>query len=233
MLSASLIIAALLLFCLCGARGAVTLAEAQEKIDCEAFLEPIQARRESCLAAHNGTAEVDICVYFASDYEFLVPFLVHHLALGARHIFIYNNDDKVRWYQHPAILCLLAEQLVEVQPWYGDRALMKGLDHCAKRKIPDSMGIRHEEGKMPPHVWAANFDIDEMLVLHTHTCMAALLEHVDSASVALNWAFFTPESPLSNFGRTGNLAFMPKRDYDLHGVVLPHDKLLRRMYENE
>jgi hypothetical protein len=208
----------------------ITLEEAQEKIDCKAFLQPIHARRQPCLDAHK--AEVDVCVYFASDYEFLIPFLVHHLALGAGHIFIYNNDDKVAWHRHPAVLCLLAEQMVEIQPWYGERALMKGLDHCSRKNIPESRGINEKEMHKLNHVWVANFDIDEMLVLHTHSCMAALLENVDASSLALNWAFFTPELPLDDFARTGNLAFMPKRDYDLHGVVLPHDKLLKRMYEN-
>ena len=77
------------------------MAEAQLKVDCKAFLEPIKARRDQCLQS-SGDTEVDICVYFASDYEFVVPFLAHHLSLGAKHIFVYNNDEKEAWYRHPA-----------------------------------------------------------------------------------------------------------------------------------
>ena len=63
--------------------------------------------------------------------------------------------------------------------------------------------------------------------------MADLLATIDAPSSALNWAFFIPEYPLNDFTRTSNLMYMPKSDYDLHGVVLPHDKLQRRQYENK
>lgn len=203
-------------------------------VNCSAFMQPIRAKRDKCLQS-SGTTEVDICVYFASDYEFIVPFLAHHLSLGAKHIIIYNNDEKVAWYRHPAVLCMVAEGMVEIQPWFGEKELMKGLNHCFRKGIPLLHGVTHD----PKHkdklmnVWGANFDIDEMLVLHKHQCMAHLLQTVEAPTLALNWAFFVPELPLSDFARTGNLAHMPKHSYDLHGVVLPHDKLLRRMYENQ
>mmetsp|Transcript_1340 Transcript_1340/g.2173 ORF Transcript_1340/g.2173 Transcript_1340/m.2173 type:complete len:389 (+) Transcript_1340:54-1220(+) len=215
-----------------------SIAEAQIAIDCPAFLQPIMKRRNSCLASHNGT-EVDVCVYFASDYEFLIPFLVHHLSLGASHIFVYNNDDKIAWYRHPAILCLIAEGIVQIQPWFGEKALMKGLNHCFRHSIPEIRGKHFEKDNMElMNIWGANFDVDEMLVLHKHTCMAELVKYYQAPTLALNWAFFVPErSPsagLSDFGRTGNIKHMPAdhNNYDLHGVLLPHDKLLRRMYEN-
>lgn len=210
-----------------------SVAEAQLSVNCESFLQPIKARREKCLSSSEGT-EVDICVYFASDYEFVVPFLAHHLSLGARHIFIYNNDERVAWYRHPAVLCMLAEEMVQIQPWFGERALMPGLNHCFKKSIPTIRGFSHEQNTDElSNIWGANFDIDEMLVLHKHQCMTHLLRSVQAPTLALNWAFFVPDLPLSDFTRTGNLAFMPKRDYDLHGVALPHDKLQRRMYENQ
>lgn len=215
------------------AKQVMTVAEAQLKVDCEAFLQPIRQRRDQCLES-SGDTEVDICVYFASDYEFVVPFLAHHLSLGAKHIFVYNNDEKVAWYRHPAVLCMVAEQMVEIQPWFGENALMKGLNNCFKRSIPSIRKLSHEkDSDKLMNVWGTNFDIDEMLVLHKHQCMAHLLKTVKAPTLALNWAFFVPELPLTDFTRTGNLAHMPQRDYDLHGVVLPHDKLVRRMYENQ
>jgi hypothetical protein len=209
------------------------VAEAQLTVDCASFLQPIKQRRQQCLDT-SGETEVDVCVYFASDYEFVVPFLVHHLGLGAKHIFIYNNDENVGWYRHPAVLCLLSEQMVQIQPWFGENALMRGLNHCYKRTIPRMRGIKPDEhSAVLNNVWGANFDIDEMVVLHKHQCLSHLLKTVEAPTLALNWAFFVPEYPLNDFTRTGNLAFMPHRSYDLHGVILPHDKLQKRMYENQ
>ena len=210
----------------------LTLAEAQLSVNCSAFMKPIKEKRDACLKS-SGVHEIDLCVYFASDYEFVVPFLAHHLSLGAKHIIIYNNDDKVAWYRHPAVMCMVAEEMVLVHPWFGEKELMHGLNHCFRKAMPGLRGLSHDKDKERlKTVWGANFDIDELLVLHQHQCMAHLLKTVDAPSLALNWAFFVPEFPLSDFARSGNLAFMPKRDYDLHGVVLPHDKLQRRMYEN-
>lgn len=224
----AVVLCIVLCFCLpAHARDKPTVAEAQLSVNCSAFLQPIMERRESC--TRNEKTEVDVCVYFASDYEFVMPFLVHHLALGAKNIFIYNNDEKVAWYRHPAVVCLMATKTVHIQPWYGEGALMHGLNHCYHKNIPV---VRPEKADLL-NVWAANFDIDEMLVLHKHQCLPHLLSTVQAPSLALNWAFFVPEYPLNEFTTTGNLAFMPKRDYDLHGVVLPHDKLQRRQYENQ
>lgn len=214
------------------------LDEMQLQVNCDAFMEPIRNRRQSCLSKYNQSA-VDICVYFASDYEFMIPFLVHHLSLGANHIIIYNNDEKVAWYRHPTILCMIAEEMVEIQPWFGEKVLMKGLNHCFRKRIPDLHGIQmmtngnnNQDRNKLMNIWGANLDIDEMLVLHKHQCISQLVLNIKAPTLALNWAFFVPESPLTNFARTGNIAYMPQRNYNLHDVVLPHDRLIRRMFEN-
>jgi len=83
--------------------------------DCDSFLSPILTRRDACLYGpnhhhhHHDTAAsqsaastigtiVDLCVAFSSEYEFILPFLVHHLSMGVNHIVIYNNDIYVEWY---------------------------------------------------------------------------------------------------------------------------------------
>lgn len=164
-----------------------TIEEAQYAVNCQEFMKPILERRDSC-TKNNITEEVDICVYFASDYEFVVPFLVHHLALGARNIFIYNNDEKVAWYRHPAVLCMVAEQIVEIQPWFGEKVLMRALNNCYRHKIPQVRNNKADDML----VWGTNFDIDEMLVLHKHQCINEIVHDIKSPSLALNWAFFVP-----------------------------------------
>ena len=83
--------------------------------DCDSFLRPILTRRDACLSGsnhhhhhhHHDTSShteasiigtiVDVCVTFNSEYEFILPFLVHHLSMGVNHIVIYNNDIYVEW----------------------------------------------------------------------------------------------------------------------------------------
>jgi hypothetical protein len=94
------------------------------KINCPAFLEPILQKRNKCISS--ATEQVDAIVYFASDYNYILPFIIHHLSLGFGKIWIYNNDDKVAWYRHPAIICLLRDHLINIQPWFGEKGLLPG-----------------------------------------------------------------------------------------------------------
>jgi hypothetical protein len=84
---------------------------------CEAFLAPILSRQQSCML--NAKNTVDVCVNFVTDVEFLLPFIIHHLALGAHKIFIYNNDAQLEWYYHPTIVCLASHDLIFIQPFPG------------------------------------------------------------------------------------------------------------------
>lgn len=214
----------------------MTMAHAQLAVNCPALIAPIKAKRDAC--HRNATDEVDLCVYFASDYRFVVPFLIHHLSLGVTNIFIYNNDEKVAWYNHPAVLCLVAEEWVHIQPWFGEKQLMRGLDHCYKTSVVDIREFPNDKVKRENlhRIWGANFDIDEMLVLHgDRQCFTDILQKQHAPSVALNWAFFVPEVPIDNFDRTGNVQHLPdshRLRNETNGVVLPHDMLTRRMYEN-
>ena len=202
------------------------IAAAQRSVDCAALLALIKKKRAAC-ASKNADVEVDVCVYFASDYHFMMPFLIHHLSLGFSRIWIYNNDEKVAWYNHPAVLCLVAEEMVDIQPWYGELNLHKAFDNCFHQKIP---GRTHQSSLS--NVWGAVFDIDELLVLHKgEKCINSFMAGRNAPSLALNWAFFTFELPLSDFQRTGNKALFPTT-FDQPTIILPHEMLTRRMYEN-
>ena len=201
------------------------LNQAQLQVDCGALVNPIKEKRSHC--QKKSSDEADICVYFASDYHFMVPFLVHHLSIGFNHIWIYNNDEKVAWYNHPSVLCLVAENWVDIHPWYGELNLHKSFDNCFLQKIP-----AHSTQKNLTNVWGAVFDIDELLVLHKgEKCIGNLLEGRKAPALALNWAFFTPETPLTNLTRTGNLEYFTSSSVSAP-PLLPHDMLTRRMYEN-
>jgi hypothetical protein len=254
-----------------------TVSEAQVVIDCNSIIDVIKEKQEKC--SLNSSAEVDLCVYFASDYNFVIPFLIHHLSLGFSKIYMYNNDEKVAWYNHPTVLCLVAENYVDIQPWFGENVLHKALNHCFKR-INENRNTTIQSKN-----WAAVFDIDEMLVLHNHSCVNNFIDDQKLApSIAINWAFFTPEYPVSKYGRTGNIRHMPSdvlsrlnhidakdqnnvnainnnaliinnnnnnnnnnskdnsNNIDIAAlteqqqkdiIVLPHDILIRRMFENE
>ena len=123
---------------------------------------------------------------------------------------MYNNDESVQWYNHPTVMCMIAEQMVVIQPWWGQNVLHKALNHCFFNMITDAA---NREKRDLTRTWGAVFDIDEMLVLHKHTCINTFVEDIagkekKAPGVSVNWAFFTPEGPkLDNFGRTGLVAY--------------------------
>jgi hypothetical protein len=85
----------------------------------------------------------------------MVPFLIHYLSLGSTRIWIYNNDDNLAWYHHPAVMCLMRDGFVNVQPWFGDNALLAGISHCFSTSIPKPRPQRKDLS----NVWGAVFDI--------------------------------------------------------------------------
>ena len=63
---------------------------------------------------------------------------------------MYNNDEKVAWYHHPSIMCLISENWVDIQPWFGENGLMKGLNHCFKTRIGPA---RNNNKTILTHTW--------------------------------------------------------------------------------
>ena len=83
-----------------------------------------------------------------------------------------------------------------------------------------------------------------MLILHQDTCINSFIAKYPAApNIVLNWAFYIPEAPLSEFGLTGNLAVIGEKHLSIiressgidrieNDIILPHDMVLKRMYEN-
>lgn len=223
---------------------------ALSSLECDAFMKPIIERQQQCL--QSSPPIVEICVYFASDYNYLIPYIAHHLALGFKRILIYNNDEEVAWYKHPTIMCYLSYQVIEIQPWFGEAVLFQGLNHCYSRiarrydtakltlKPLDKEKLAIGRPTINPNIWATHFDIDEMLVLHQDECVGNFVEHFSAPAVGINWAFFIPESPLNDYAKTDNIDLLSRAhkkaiSFDENGrvpVVLPHERLLRRWYFN-
>ena len=145
----------------------LSVEEAHQNFECDTFLAPLLKSQEFCRSQSEHV--VDACVVFSYDYEYVMPFLLHHLNIGFRKIRIYNNDGAVSWFNHPAITCLVAAKLVTIQPWYGVGVMVKGINHCQKI-------IHHHSKKLPKsNVWMAPFDIDEYVVMHKETCINTLV----------------------------------------------------------
>lgn len=79
--------------------------------DCAMFINPIIQQRDICFINASSlystftnsvnddpiVPTIDLCVSFNGEYEFILPFLIHHLSIGIQHIIIYNNDILVEW----------------------------------------------------------------------------------------------------------------------------------------
>jgi hypothetical protein len=86
--------------------------------------------------------------------------------------------------------------------------------------------------------------LDELLVLHQDTCVNTFVEKYPAAPVLLiNWAFYIPELPLTEFGSTGVTSLLSEEHLQIirksseiskieNDIILPHDMLLRRYFEN-
>lgn len=211
-----------------GFKSSITIDQAHASFDCETLLRPIRAKRAICQKESDHV--VDICSVFSYDYEYLMPFLIHHLSIGFNKIRIYNNDDTgVSWYNHPAVTCLVAEELVTIQPWYGVGVMVRGINHCMKviqRDYKDIYPIQK--------IWTFPADIDEYVVLHKEQCINKFVSTREAPGIALNWAFFIPELPYNNFSRTGSVRLRGSGNATCsRDICTPMDMVTTRWFENK
>ena len=186
---------------------------------CERFVQPLLERRQKCVDETPATV-VDVCINFATDVEFILPSLMHHLALGVRKVHIYNNDAELAWYHHPAITCLVSKELLEIQTWYGAAVGLKGYNHCIE-KVQNSdipVSVRKTD------VWAAIIDMDEFIVLHDDNCINTFVSKVEAPGYMMPWAFYVPELPLEGFHYHSGL---PQPD-----ILFPHELVTTRHLGN-
>ena len=128
--------------------------------DGRTLIHEIQQRRQFCLGRSKTVAE--IMTLFSTDYNFMLPFLVHHLSMGFNKIWVYNNDETgLRWYRHPTMTCLIRHELVALQPWLGESVMHRAWSHWIdKAKALYSSTANYND------VWMSFLDIDEYLLIH-------------------------------------------------------------------
>lgn len=220
--------------------------------DCGQLLDPILENRTRCF--EESPTQVDICVVFATDYHYVIPFLVHYLSLGVHRIHLYNNDQLLSWYLHPSVVCMVQAGLVEIQPWRGAGEYNSMMADCVDKKVLGSRGLTAETARARKDLWMAIFDVDEMLVLHKHSCFNKFLDDFPAApAVAFNWAMFLPpiqdatlrtsaSSHADEMSVFGNMRGMspdhfalidyPRPSPDSPMVIFPHDMVISRRYES-
>lgn len=231
--------------------GTPILLGDHRSFDCHRLLQPIFENRTSC--QQQSKTEIDVCAAFASDYHYIIPFLVHYLSLGVNRIHVYNNDNALSWYLHPSIVCLVQAGLVQIQPWQGEGQFIPMMTDCLEKKVLGSRGLDAESARKRNDLWMAVFDVDEFLLLHQHTCFNVLMDDYPTApAIAFNWAFFLPAYKDKNIGKPeaanadtlatfGNIESMPSDHFALINypavrhddpfVVFPHDMTITRTYE--
>lgn len=224
---------------------------AYQDFNCSRLLEPVFARRAACKTTPQ--TQVDVCVMFAYDYKNILPFLLHYTALGVRKIWLYNNDDEAAWYLHPTVVCLVSEGLVGIHPWKGDRGFYTAIIDCqlnkilGERQMDLSMAIQAAQTTQSDP-WLALFDVDELLVLHKHSCLPEFLaEFPTDPAVHIHWAKFIPNVRRDSVALFGDVRALPPEqlalvDYrpnknnpnnnteDL--IMFPHDYMFERTVED-
>lgn len=129
--------------------------------DCDALIRPIFLRRQECNSEHSKHT-IHLCVDFHDEFDYLLPFLVHHLLLGVEMIWIFDYSIQP-WYHHPSILCLVAHDLVHIQAWRhrNEGDILKARRHCtagfAERAV-----LTHHHNRTS---WAAALTIHDFLLI--------------------------------------------------------------------
>jgi hypothetical protein len=196
---------------------------------CGLFLAPIIKRHLSCMKTTSNTT-VDVCLSFSTDVEFLIPFIVHYLGLGAYRVIIYNNDESLAWYRHPTITCLVSSQMLVIQPWPGEGAGLQAYDHCFFKIIEGNRKVSSLNS------WGAVFDVDEFLVLHNgQKCINSFVASREVPGLMVGWASYFPTFPLEGYGLTSRLIGNGSEASGMYGdsaLVIPHELLTMRSHRS-
>ena len=157
---------------------------------CHDIIMEITRKQSAC--SSNSSSVVEICLVFADDYEYLWPFLMHSLSIGFRKVHLYNNDPSRKdVYQDLGIGCLIESGFVSLKPWLG-AGVQNDIQNDCFRSILNNFETNFP-GRSSNHLWAANFDVDEFLVLHHFSCVSSFLDfYSDAPGVVINWAIFPP-----------------------------------------
>ena len=128
-------------------------------------------------------------------------------------------------------MCLIERGLVLIQPRVEQGQGLAAIGTCYKEYV-----MKAERRIKPENRWAAYFDVDEMLVLHHHQCIAdfvASFQPYNTSVIMVNWKIFMPPIPNSEFIRTNNPKFLTAdhlqvidyhRPSDTPLQLLPHDR---------
>jgi hypothetical protein len=194
---------------------------------CDLFLAPIIKRHDSCMRATSNTT-VDVCLSFSTDVEFLIPFIVHYLGLGAYRVIIYNNDPNFAWYLHPTIACLISSEMLVIQPWPGEGVGLQAYDHCFFKIIEVHKKVNLLNS------WGAVFDADEFLVLHNdQKCINSFVASREVPGLMIGWAFYFPTFPLKDYGLTSRLLGNGSKASEMYAdsaLVFPPELLTMRSH---
>lgn len=157
---------------------------------CDDLINWVIKKQTSCMKQSNTIAEV--CLEFSSDYEYLWPFLIHHLSIGFSRIHLYNNDrDPIKLYSDAGIGCLAESGFLHIKPWPGAGVQNDIQNDCFK--MIKSYTSKESDSRRPTDIWGANIDVDEYIVLHKNKCIGELLDQYPSApAIVFNWAMFPP-----------------------------------------
>lgn len=124
-------------------------------------------------------SEACICAIAKNEDLYLDEWITYHLALGFKHIFLYDNHDK------PILEKLLRSRghnsdILTVIHWPGHAAQYPAYNHFIKQ---DNLNNKYK--------WVSFHDIDEFVVLKKHKNITEFLEeYCPHGSISLNWLCF-------------------------------------------
>lgn len=125
-----------------------------------------------------SNANACICAIAKNEDLYLDEWITYHLALGFKHIFLYDNHDT------PTLERILRSRgytpaVLTVTHWPGQAAQYPAYNHFIKQ--PTAKQFK----------WVSFHDIDEFIVLVEHNNITAFLEdYCSSGAISINWLMF-------------------------------------------
>jgi hypothetical protein len=122
-----------------------------------------------------------VCAIVSAEEMYIDEWIDYHLGLGFSHIFIYDNSDEFDlghgWLGRRTRL----QNSVTINHLPGAGMQMLAYKQCLKQYV-------NPQG----HAWVSFLDVDEFLVLKSHTNVVSfLLDHRKQGSVSINWELFS------------------------------------------
>lgn len=173
----------------------------QHVVDCSLLIETIQQSRKSCQSGH-AMVSLHLCTEIENQYEYILPYIFHHLARGVEKVWILNSSPR-NWSSHPSILCLLQHNLISIHSWTkrsGDVSKSYGVNFCFLGLLEPAVAktrVLVNDSEVVP--WGLFSEVNEFVIVHSKLSQDHCLGSIVEKGIAKDAAVLGVGLPIAHF----------------------------------